>query len=93
MPSACVRAELDRRWRRPPRLLLPLLAIGVGDAVLDRRRIDQRRWPAAASVALLAPRKLFAGLEASGAARGKIEFARELLTEAEPHGEPARRRR
>lgn len=36
-------------------------------------------------VAVLAPRPMFSRLDASGAARGKIEFARELLTEAEPH--------
>src|SRR4029453_5224913 len=33
---------------------------------------------------LLSPRQLFERLDASGAARGKIEFARELLTDAEP---------
>ena len=35
-------------------------------------------------VVMLSPRRLFEGLDASGAARGKIEFARELLTDAEP---------
>jgi 5-bromo-4-chloroindolyl phosphate hydrolysis protein len=35
-------------------------------------------------VLLLAPATRFKALEASGLARGKIEFARELLTEAEP---------
>lgn len=33
---------------------------------------------------LLAPRERFEGLEGAGVARGKIEFARELLAEAEP---------
>jgi 5-bromo-4-chloroindolyl phosphate hydrolysis protein len=63
-------------------ILLPLLAIGV----------DMPFWTAcivsalAASgiVAVVAPRKRFAELDASGMARGRIEFARELLTEAEP---------
>lgn len=36
-------------------------------------------------VAVLAPRSAFPLLDASGAARGKIELARELLAEAEPH--------
>lgn len=62
--------------------LLPLLAIGA----------DMPFWVAgiiSASagggvVALLAPRKLFEHLDGSGAARGKIEFARELMTDAEP---------
>jgi len=35
-------------------------------------------------VVMLSPRKLFEGLDVSGAARGKVEFARELLTDAEP---------
>ena len=35
-------------------------------------------------VVMLSPRRLFEGLDASGAARGKIEFARDLLTDAEP---------
>ena len=32
----------------------------------------------------MAPKRMFAELDASGAARGRIEFARERLTEAEP---------
>jgi 5-bromo-4-chloroindolyl phosphate hydrolysis protein len=35
-------------------------------------------------VVLLAPAARFTALDASGVARGKIEFARELLTEADP---------
>src|SRR3984893_15302999 len=35
-------------------------------------------------VVLLAPAARFKALDASGVARGKIEFARELLTEADP---------
>jgi len=34
-------------------------------------------------VALMAPRKLFAALDTSGMGRGRIEFVRELLAEAE----------
>ncbi len=63
-------------------ILLPLLAI----------RADMPFWIAciiSASagggvVVLLAPRKLFEHLDASGTARGKIEFARELMADAEP---------
>jgi 5-bromo-4-chloroindolyl phosphate hydrolysis protein len=36
------------------------------------------------TVAVLAPRSAFPLLDASGAARGKVSFARELLTEAAP---------
>jgi 5-bromo-4-chloroindolyl phosphate hydrolysis protein len=36
---------------------------------------------------LTAPRSAFPRLDASGAARGKIEFVRELLTDAEPFAE------
>jgi 5-bromo-4-chloroindolyl phosphate hydrolysis protein len=35
-------------------------------------------------IVLFSPQKLFARLDASGAAQGKIDFARELLTEAAP---------
>lgn len=38
-------------------------------------------------VAALAPREAFPLLDASGVARGKVAFARELLTEAAPHAE------
>jgi 5-bromo-4-chloroindolyl phosphate hydrolysis protein len=63
-------------------VLLPALSIGV----------EMPFWIACVVsalagggiVAVMAPRKLFAELDASGAARGRIEFARELLTEAEP---------
>jgi 5-bromo-4-chloroindolyl phosphate hydrolysis protein len=63
-------------------ILLPLLAIGVGMPFWITCIIS-----AAAGgglVVLLSPRKPFEQLDASGAARGKIEFARELLTDAEP---------
>ena len=63
-------------------VLLPLLAI----------TLDMPFWIAAiisvtaggGLVVMLSPRRLFEGLDASGVARGKIEFARELLTDAEP---------
>lgn len=63
-------------------ILLPALAIGAGMPFLIAGIIS-----AAAGgglVFLLAPRQSFERLDASGAARGKIEFARELLTAAEP---------
>ena len=63
-------------------ILLPVLAIGVGMPFWIAGIIS-----AAAGgglVVLLSPRKLFEGLDASGVARGKIEFARSLLTDAEP---------
>jgi len=65
--------------------LLPSLAIGLGMPFLFALAIS-----AAAGggiVAALAPRNRFAALEASGVARGKIEFANELLAEAEPLAE------
>ena len=63
-------------------VLLPLLVIGAGMPL----------WAACLiSVAVggglsvsLSPRKPFARLDKSGAARGKIAFARDLLSEAEP---------
>jgi len=63
-------------------ILVPLLSIGAGMPF----------WLACAIGAaagggigvLLAPRRAFPQLDASGAARGKIAFARELLTDAEP---------
>jgi 5-bromo-4-chloroindolyl phosphate hydrolysis protein len=66
-------------------ILLPSLAIGL----------TMPFWIALAVSALagggiviaLAPKKRFAELEASGMARGRIEFANELLTEAEPLAE------
>jgi 5-bromo-4-chloroindolyl phosphate hydrolysis protein len=63
-------------------ILLPLLAIAVGMPFW----IACTNSAAAGGglVVLLSPRKLFEGLDASGAARGKIEFARDLLTDAEP---------
>ncbi len=63
-------------------VLLPLLAIGAAMPFWLAGTISI--VAGGGVVAILAPKKLFAELDASGAARGKIEFARELLTEAEP---------
>src|ERR1700754_2086712 len=63
-------------------ILLPALAIGVGMPFWIACVIS-----AAAGgglMVVLSPRRLFERLDSSGAARGKIEFARDLLTEAEP---------
>jgi 5-bromo-4-chloroindolyl phosphate hydrolysis protein len=63
-------------------VLLPLLAIGVAMPFWIACIISV--LAGAGIVSIIAPQKLFARLDASGAARGKIEFARELLTDAEP---------
>ncbi len=63
-------------------VMLPILAIGVGAPFWIACVISA--LAGGGVVAILAPRKLFSQLDASGAARGKIEFARELLTDAEP---------
>ena len=63
-------------------VLLPLLAIGAGMPFWLAGLISL--LAGAGTVAIFAPKKLFAQLDASGAARAKIEFARELLTGAEP---------
>ena len=66
-------------------VLLPSLAIGLAMPFWIALAIS-----AAAGggiVVALAPRNRFAALEASGMARGRIEFANELLTEAEPLAE------
>jgi 5-bromo-4-chloroindolyl phosphate hydrolysis protein len=63
-------------------IVLPLLVIGAGMPFWMACIIS-----AAAGgglVVLFSPRKLFERLDFSGANRGKIEFARELLTDAEP---------
>ncbi len=67
-------------------ILLPLLAIGLGMPFWIAGVVSV--LAGGGIVAVMAPRKLFAQLDASGAARGKIEFARELLTEAEPPDRP-----
>ena len=63
-------------------ILLPVLTIGVGMPFWIACIIGAAAGGGFA--VLLTPRKLFEGLDASGAARGKIEFARDLLTDAEP---------
>jgi 5-bromo-4-chloroindolyl phosphate hydrolysis protein len=62
--------------------LLPLLAIGAGMPFWIAGIISM--LAGGGTVAIFAPKKPFAQLDASGAARSKIEFARELLTGAEP---------
>jgi 5-bromo-4-chloroindolyl phosphate hydrolysis protein len=66
-------------------ILLPLLAIGAGMPFWIAGVISA--LAGGGVIAMLAPRRMFAQLDASGAERGKIEFARELLTEAEPLAE------
>jgi 5-bromo-4-chloroindolyl phosphate hydrolysis protein len=63
-------------------VLLPLLAIGAGMPFWLAGAISA--LAGAGVVAIFAPKQRFAQLDSSGAARGKIEFARELLTGAEP---------
>ncbi|MFH0299576.1 5-bromo-4-chloroindolyl phosphate hydrolysis family protein [Bradyrhizobium sp. 31Argb] len=63
-------------------ILLPSLAIGVGMPFWIALLVSA--LAGGGVVAVMAPRRRFAELDASGAARGRIEFARELLTEAEP---------
>src|SRR5271154_758085 len=63
-------------------ILLPLLAVGVGMPFWIALPISA--LAGGGIIAVMAPKKLFAELDGSGAARGRIEFARELLTEPEP---------
>lgn len=63
-------------------VLLPALAIGVGMPFWIAGVLSVVAGGGVAVV--LSPRKLFERLDASGAAQGKIEFARDLLTDAEP---------
>ena len=63
-------------------ILLPALAIGVGMPFWIACIVSAAAGGGLAVV--LSPRRLFEGLDASGVARGKIEFARGLLTDAEP---------
>jgi 5-bromo-4-chloroindolyl phosphate hydrolysis protein len=63
-------------------ILLPSLAIGIGMPFWIALLVSA--LAGGGIVAVMAPRRRFAELDASGAARGRIEFARELLTEAEP---------
>jgi len=63
-------------------LLVPVLALGVGLPFLVACAAGA--LAGGGLVLLFAPATRFKALEASGLARGKIEFARELLTEADP---------
>jgi 5-bromo-4-chloroindolyl phosphate hydrolysis protein len=63
-------------------ILLPLLVISVGMPFWIAGIISVAAG--GGLVFTLSPRKMFERLDDSGAARGKIEFARELLTDAEP---------
>jgi 5-bromo-4-chloroindolyl phosphate hydrolysis protein len=66
-------------------VLVPLLAIGVGMPFWLACVIGIATG--GGTVAALAPRSAFPLLDASGAARGKVAFARELLTDAVPLAE------
>jgi 5-bromo-4-chloroindolyl phosphate hydrolysis protein len=63
-------------------IAVPLLAIGAGMPFWLACIIGVAAG--GGTVAVLAPRATFPLLDASGAARGKVAFARELLTEATP---------
>ena len=63
-------------------VLVPMLALGAGLPFLVACAAGALM--AGGVVLLLAPGTRFKALEASGIARGKIEFTRELLTEADP---------
>src|SRR5262249_45039851 len=63
-------------------ILVPLLAIGLGMPFWIALIVSG--LAGGGIVAVMAPKRMFAELDASGAARGRIEFARELLTESEP---------
>ena len=62
---------------------LPVLAIGIGMPFWIAGLVSATAGGGLAF--LLSPRKPFGRLDGSGAAQGKIEFARDLLTEAEPY--------
>jgi 5-bromo-4-chloroindolyl phosphate hydrolysis protein len=63
-------------------VLVPALALGVGLPFVVACAAGA--LAGGGLVLLLAPGTRFKALDASGVARGKIEFARELLTEADP---------
>ncbi|MBR1251410.1 5-bromo-4-chloroindolyl phosphate hydrolysis family protein [Bradyrhizobium sp. AUGA SZCCT0169] len=63
-------------------VLLPVLAIGAGMPFWVACIVSLAAG--GGLVTAFSPRKPFERLDASGAARGRIEFARELLTDAEP---------
>jgi 5-bromo-4-chloroindolyl phosphate hydrolysis protein len=63
-------------------VLVPVLALGVGIPFVVACAASV--LAGGGLVLLLAPATRFKALDASGVAKGKIEFARELLTEADP---------
>src|ERR1700730_196420 len=63
-------------------ILLPLLVISVGMPFWIACIVSASAG--GGLVVWFSPRSLFERLDLSGAARGKIDFARELLTDAEP---------
>jgi 5-bromo-4-chloroindolyl phosphate hydrolysis protein len=63
-------------------VVVPLLALGIGLPFVVACAAGA--LAGGGLVLLLAPGTPFKALDASGVARGKIEFARELLTEADP---------
>ncbi|MGC2780861.1 MAG: 5-bromo-4-chloroindolyl phosphate hydrolysis family protein [Bradyrhizobium sp.] len=66
-------------------IAVPALAIGVGMPFWLACVVGIATGGGA--IAVLAPRSAFPLLEASGAARGKVQLVRELLIEAAPHAE------
>jgi 5-bromo-4-chloroindolyl phosphate hydrolysis protein len=63
-------------------ILVPALALGVGIPFVASCAVAV--LAGSGLVLVLAPGTRFKALDASGVAKGKIEFARELLTEADP---------
>src|SRR5262249_52209291 len=63
-------------------ILVPSLAIGLGMPFWIALIVSA--LAGGGVVAVMAPKRMFAELDASGAARGRIEFARDLLTASEP---------
>jgi 5-bromo-4-chloroindolyl phosphate hydrolysis protein len=63
-------------------VLVPVLALGIGIPFVVACAVGA--LAGGGLVLVLAPATRFKALDASGVAKGKIEFARELLTEADP---------
>src|SRR5947209_20472640 len=63
-------------------VLVPVLALGVGIPFVVACAVGA--LAGGGLMLVLAPGTRFKALDASGVATGKIEFARELLTEADP---------
>jgi hypothetical protein len=64
-------------------MLLPALVFGLGLPFVVGLVISAVAF--AGVVVLLAPRRLFEGIDVSRAGQGRIELARKVLTEAEPY--------